>query len=54
MGRRRRKVGGRPPRAGVVADRRVEIRVTEAELERWQQLAGELTLSEWIRERCNS
>lgn len=43
---------GRPTRAGVVADR-FTLRLTPAERARWQHLAGERPLGEWIRERCN-
>ncbi len=44
---------GRPPRAGVRATKRVELRATEDELEQWRALAegAGLTLSAWIREQ---
>jgi hypothetical protein len=47
-----RKKLGRPPRGkdgGVV-----KIRVTVAERKAWERAAGKLSLSEWIRERCNA
>lgn len=46
---------GRPPRAARAATERVEIRATKAEVRAWSRLAehAEVTLSEWIRQRCN-
>lgn len=44
---------GRPPRRGEAAETRVSVRVTDAELEAWTRAAGEQSLGEWIRDRCN-
>lgn len=46
---------GRPRRAGKVADERITIRLTRAELVEWNRRAKaeEKALGEWIRDRCN-
>jgi hypothetical protein len=41
--------GGRPARAGVAANRELRVRVTESELDRYEQAAGQRSLSEWVR-----
>ena len=44
---------GRPPRAGKkAADRKVTIRLTESEFKAWSKKAGDMSLGEWIRQRC--
>ena len=50
-----KKRPGRPLRASKAATERIEIRVTKLERLEWQQMAefAEMTLSEWIRSRCN-
>jgi hypothetical protein len=47
---------GRPPRADRAATERVEIRATPDERAAWEHRATEAkaSLSEWIRERCNT
>lgn len=45
---------GRPRRATRVADELVAVRLTKAERRAWEKAAGELSLSEWIRETCNA
>ena len=49
----RRARPGPKPRAGEPATERVEIRVTTAERESWDEARGDTSLSEWIRRRCN-
>jgi mobilization protein NikA len=46
---------GRPPLAAVAASEIVKLRVTPDERRAWEQRARHdaITLSEWIRERCN-
>jgi hypothetical protein len=44
---------GRPPRGRKPADNRITIRLTDAELKEWTRRAGEMSLGEWIRQRCN-
>ena len=47
---------GRPPRADEPALDRVEIRLTAAERKAWERAAtaAGLSLSEWIRRRCET
>lgn len=47
---------GRPPRAGKTSGEVVKLRVTADERRAWEQQAArdELSLSEWIRVRCNA
>lgn len=46
---------GRPPRAGVGATKRVEIRALPAEREAWvlAAAAAGLSLSDWMRAKLN-
>lgn len=44
---------GRPPRAGVTADRRLELRVTADEIKRWTTAAGESPVSRWVIDVAN-
>jgi hypothetical protein len=44
---------GRPPRAGVAAERRVTIRLTEEEHALWTERAGDKPLGQWLREIAN-
>lgn len=45
---------GRPLRSNKPSLERIEIRITTAERKAWEKAAGDLTLSEWIRQRCNA
>lgn len=54
--RRKPRKPGRPPRAGKkLSEERIELRVTAAERRTWEAKAARdaLSLSEWIRQRCN-
>jgi hypothetical protein len=44
---------GRPPRAGVAADRRFEMRVTQTEIDAWTKAAGDQPVGAWAREAIN-
>lgn len=50
MAKRKPRVG-RPPRAGNAATARLGLRLTGAELARWEDAAGKerLSVSEWLR-----
>jgi len=52
----RKRGTGRPPRAGKAASETVKLRATVDELARWRRaaVARDMTLSEWIRERCDT
>jgi hypothetical protein len=45
---------GRPPRSSKAATERVELRLTTAERKAWERAAGDLSLSDWIRDLCNA
>lgn len=45
---------GRPPRADKAAEERIEVRLTADERRSWERAAGDVSLSEWIRARCNA
>jgi hypothetical protein len=45
---------GRPPLAGKSATVTIKIRVTPEVAREWERRAGRLSLSQWIREKCNT
>lgn len=45
---------GRPYRSGQPADERITVRATKAERAAWEDTAGDLALSEWLRGLANA
>jgi hypothetical protein len=50
----KRKKPGQPPRHGIGATERIEIRLTLVERKAWEYAAAQagVTVSEWVRMRC--
>lgn len=52
-GSKKKSKAGRPSLGELARSRVVTVKVTEAEYQAWETAAGDQTLSEWIRQRCN-